>query len=53
VLSFTGGADGTDGLDATSSPPGPDFPDGLVVAMHSAGRNFLLYRWSDIAAALK
>ncbi len=52
VLSFTAGADSTDGLDVTSTPLGPDFPDGLVVAMNSASRNFLFYRWSDIAAVI-
>jgi outer membrane receptor protein involved in Fe transport len=48
LLSFTGGADGTDGLDVTSAPLGPDFPDGLLVAMNSSSRNFLLFRWRDI-----
>jgi 3-phytase len=50
LLSFTGGADGTDGLDVTSGRLGPDFADGLLVAMNSASRNFLLFRWRDIAA---
>ncbi len=35
LASFTGGADGTDGLDVTSAPLGPEFPDGLLVAMNS------------------
>src|SRR5262249_27024249 len=51
LMRFKGGADGTDGLDVTSAPLGPEFPDGLVVAMNSASRNFLLFRWRDIAAA--
>jgi 3-phytase len=51
LMSFKGGADGTDGLDVSSASLGPDFPDGLVVAMNSRARNFLLYRWRDIAAA--
>lgn len=51
LLSFKGGADGTDGLDVSSASLGPDFPDGLVVAMNSSARNFLLYRWRDIAGA--
>ncbi len=51
LLSFTGGADGTDGLDVTSASLGTDFPGGLLVAMNSAKRNFLLFRWTDIAAA--
>ncbi len=46
-----GGADSTDGLEVTARPLGPKFPMGLVVAMNSAGRNFLLYRWKDLAAA--
>jgi 3-phytase (myo-inositol-hexaphosphate 3-phosphohydrolase) len=48
LLTFTGGADDTDGLDVVSTPLGTDFPGGLLVAMNSAPRNFLLYRWSDI-----
>lgn len=48
---FRGGADGTDGLDLTSSNLGPDFPGGLMVAVNSGARNFLLFRWADIAAA--
>jgi myo-inositol-hexaphosphate 3-phosphohydrolase len=50
LMSFRGGADGTDGLDVTSAPLGGDFPAGLVVAMNSASRNFLLFGWLDIAA---
>jgi 3-phytase len=42
------GADGTDGLDVTSSPLGSEFPDGLVVMMNSTARDFLLFRWSDL-----
>jgi 3-phytase len=53
LASFTGGADGTDGLDVSSSPLGPDFPDGLIVAMNSGGRNFLLFRWSDVTPLIK
>jgi 3-phytase len=51
LLSFEGSADGTDGLDLTAAPLGRDFPDGVMVAMNSARRNFLIYRWRDIAAA--
>jgi 3-phytase len=51
LLSFTGGADGTDGLDVTSASLGAGFRDGLMVAMNSRQRNFLLYRWQDVAAA--
>jgi myo-inositol-hexaphosphate 3-phosphohydrolase len=53
LASFIGGADGTDGLDVTSAPLGPDFPDGMLIAMNSAGRNFLMFRWRDVAAIAK
>jgi len=46
-----GGADSTDGLEITSRPLGPLFPAGLMVAMNSGARNFLLFRWEDVAAA--
>ena len=51
LLSFKGGADSTDGLDVTSAALGPTFPDGALIAMNSARRNFLYYRWRDVAAA--
>lgn len=44
-----GGGDSTDGLEVTSRPLGPAFPAGLLVAMNSRGRNFLLFRWEDLA----
>jgi 3-phytase len=44
-------ADSTDGLEATSRAL-PGFPSGLLVMMNSAGRNFQIYRWEDVAAAL-
>jgi 3-phytase len=51
LLAFKGGADGTDGLDVSSASLGPDFPTGVLVAMNSRSRNFLLFRWTDISAA--
>jgi len=39
-----GGADSTDGIEATSANLGPRFPRGLVVAMNSSGRNFMFFR---------
>ena len=42
-----GGADSTDGLDATAERL-PGFPHGLLVAMNSAGRNLLVYRFEDL-----
>jgi len=50
LLPFTIGADSTDGLDVVSAPLGTDFPDGLLVAMNSGPRTFLLARWKDVAA---
>jgi myo-inositol-hexaphosphate 3-phosphohydrolase len=41
-----------DGLDVVSAPLGAEFPDGLLVAMNSAPRTFLLTRWKDVAARL-
>ncbi len=46
-----GGADGTDGLEVTSDSLGPGFPHGLMVAMNSGPRNFLVFRWVDVANA--
>jgi 3-phytase len=46
------GADETDGIDATAQPLGKPFPEGLLVAMNSQGRNFYLYSGSDLAEAL-
>ena len=51
LLTFSGGADSTDGLDVSSAAMGPEFPDGMMVAMNSSSRNFLLFRWHDIADA--
>lgn len=46
-----GGADSTDGIEVTSAPLGPAFPQGALAAMNSRGKNFLVYRWADIANA--
>lgn len=43
------GADETDGLEICGRPLGPSFPEGLVVAMNSGERNFLLYDLRDLA----
>jgi 3-phytase len=51
VSVFRGHADSTDGLEATSAKVGPRFPHGLVIAMNSGGRNFLVYDWADIVEA--
>lgn len=44
-------ADSTDGLDVTSRPL-PGFPDGMLVMMNSAPKNFLIYDWRAVAARL-
>jgi len=48
-----GGADATDGLEISSNALGPGLPSGLMIAMNSEQRNFLVFRWQDIAAAVK
>lgn len=53
LLSFRGGADETDGLEVSPAALGPEFPDGILVVMNSASRNFLLFRWKDVAAAAR
>ncbi|MBL8229401.1 MAG: phytase [Bryobacterales bacterium] len=53
VRVIRGGADTTDGLEISGRPLGPDFPDGIMIAMNSSGRNFLLYRWGDVARAIE
>jgi 3-phytase len=47
VTVLRGGADSTDGIEVTSMPLGPRFPNGLMIAMNSKGRNFLVYRWPE------
>jgi 3-phytase len=49
VKIVTGGADSTDGIEAVSASLGPQFPSGFLVAMNSVGKNFLLFRWEDVA----
>jgi 3-phytase len=43
VAVIRGGADSTDGIEITAVALGSRFPRGLLVAMNSSGRNFLLY----------
>jgi 3-phytase len=51
VQTFRLGADGTDGLDVTSAPLGPRFPEGLLIMMNSKAKNFLIADWRDIEKA--
>jgi len=50
---FRGGADATDGLEISSAALGPALPHGIMIAMNSTPQNFLVFRWEDIAAAVK
>ncbi len=43
ITVIRGGADSTDGIEVTAAALGTRFPQGLLVAMNSGGRNFLLY----------
>lgn len=52
VAVLEGGADATDGIEAVSRPLGRAFPRGLLAAMNSAGKNFFLFNWADVDAAL-
>jgi 3-phytase len=47
---FSGSSDATDGIEIAAEAL-PGFPHGLMVAMNSAPKNFLLYRWDAIAEA--
>ncbi|MCX7992191.1 MAG: phytase [Fimbriimonadales bacterium] len=53
IATINTGADETDGLDVSAHNLGAPFEAGLIVAMNSEGRNFWLYRWADIAAAMQ
>lgn len=45
IAVLRGGADSTDGIEVASVALGARFPRGALVAMHSAGRNFLVFPW--------
>lgn len=48
VRCVRGGADTTDGIEITAEALGPAFPTGLLAAMNSAPKNFLLFRLEDV-----
>jgi 3-phytase len=52
ITVLRGGADSTDGIEVSSSPLGPGLPNGVMIAMNSTPRNFLVFRWQDVAAAV-
>ncbi len=43
VAVIRGNADATDGIEASSRPLGDRFPAGILVAMNSGGKNFLVF----------
>ena len=49
LKTFRGGADSTDGIEISAAALGPKFPHGLMAAMNSSSRNFLIFSWDDIA----
>ena len=53
IAILRGGADATDGLDISARPLGPGLPHGVMIAMNSTARNFLVFRWQDVAAAVE
>lgn len=53
VGEFRGGADETDGIEATSVSLGPKFPKGIFIAMNSGAKNFLVFDGREIRMALK
>jgi 3-phytase len=53
IAVYRGGADATDGIEITSAALGPTLPHGVMVAMNSGRRNFLLFRWDEMAAATR
>ena len=53
VAEFVGASDETDGIEICAKPLGPKFPEGLMVAMHSKGKQFLFYSLADIRRAIK
>ena len=53
IAVLRGGADATDGIEISSSALGPGLPSGALIAMNSTPRNFLVFRWHDIATQVK
>ena len=52
IAVIRGGVDATDGLEISSRPLGAGLPQGVMIAMNSTPKNFVVFRWQDIAAAL-
>jgi 3-phytase len=47
-----GGSDETDGIEVVSFPLGTRFPKGLLITMNSTPKNFLIFDWQSIDAAI-
>lgn len=48
-----GGVDATDGLEISSRALGAGLPHGVMIAMNSGPKNFRVFRWQDVAAAVE
>ena len=46
---YTPNVGGTDGLDVTNRPAGPNFPSGFLAKHNGTPKNFALIAWEDIA----
>jgi 3-phytase len=53
IVTVRGGADATDGLEISARALGPGLPNGVMIAMNSGPRNFLVFRWQDVATAVE
>jgi len=53
IVVVRGGADATDGLDISSRSLGPTLPHGVMIAMNSKPRNFLVFPWESVARAIQ
>jgi hypothetical protein len=53
IVSIVTEADATDGIEIVPLDLGSPFSGGLLVMMNSRARNFQLYRWEDVEAALR
>ncbi len=52
VGGFTSPVDDTDGIEISGAPMGPKFPEGIMVAMNSSGKNFAIFDLRDVLAAI-
>jgi 3-phytase len=52
IAVLRGGADATDGIEIASTALGRGLPSGVLIAMNSGPRNFLVFRWQDLATTV-